>query len=112
MTTKGKAKHFLEGINQGTLTLGQYLCAYRISEEITQTQLAETLGVSVQYLCDIEKGRKQVSPEKSALFAEALGDIPEYFVMLVLRERLDQLGYYDININYNPSSNSKRKKFG
>jgi plasmid maintenance system antidote protein VapI len=43
-------------------------------------------------LCDIEKGRKVVSPERAARFAKILGRSAEQFVRLSLQELVDEAG--------------------
>ncbi|OGL47464.1 MAG: hypothetical protein A2161_17190 [Candidatus Schekmanbacteria bacterium RBG_13_48_7] len=53
---------------------------------------AEILGISKSHLCDIEKGRKTVSPERAARFAEILGYAPDQFVRLSLQSMLDEAG--------------------
>jgi DNA-binding XRE family transcriptional regulator len=42
----------------GTLTFGKMLSAWREGEEMTQTSFAKKLGLSVQNLNDLEKGRR------------------------------------------------------
>ena len=53
---------------------------------------AKKLGVSASHLCDIEKGRKVVSPERAAKFAKILGRSAEQFVRLSLQELIDEAG--------------------
>jgi transcriptional regulator with XRE-family HTH domain len=86
------ARTFLEK-KLGRLSLGQSLRAIRQSEQVSQTAFAKQLGVSVQYLCDLEHDRKLVSPKKAQFFAKTLGYPPEQFVVLSLQ---DSLNYYDI----------------
>lgn len=86
------ARKFLEK-KLGALSLGQALRAIRQAEAISQTAFAKTLGVSVQYLCDLEHDRKLVSPKKAQFFAKTLGYPPEQFVALALQ---DALNHYDI----------------
>ena len=86
------ARKFLEE-KVGRLSLGQSLRAIRLGEEESQTVFAKKLGLSVQYLCDLEHDRKIVSPKKAQLFAKTLGYPPEQFVALALQ---DSLNYYDI----------------
>ena len=94
MTTKKKSKtiKFLEKIAGGPLTFGSLIESIRLGEEISQTTFAKILGISPSHLCDIEKRRKVVSPERAAKFATALGYSPEQFVRLSLQEILDQSG--------------------
>lgn len=46
----------------GPLTFGVFLRAARTSLDLTQTEMAEKLGIAKGTLCDIEKGRQLVSP--------------------------------------------------
>jgi len=74
MSTKKKsdAMQFLESL-VGELTFGGLIEAMRQAEEMSQVDFAKKLGISKQHLCDIEKGRKFVSPERAAKFAKILG---------------------------------------
>ena len=53
---------------------------------------ARKLGVSPSHLCDIEKGRKVVGPQRAARFARILGRSSEQFVRLSLQELVDEAG--------------------
>lgn len=86
------AREFLEK-DVGLLSLGKSLRAIRLGEEQTQTAFAKKLGVSVQFLCDLEHDRKIVSPKKAQAFANALGYPSEQFVALSLQ---DSLNHYNI----------------
>ena len=86
MTTK--ASRTLEKKLGKKLTLGNFIWSIRMGEEISQTDFAKKLGVSKQYLCDLERGRKSVSPKKAKNFAEILGYSPEQFIMLAIQDAL------------------------
>ena len=64
MTTRKKshAMRFLEHLSGRPLTLGGLLQSIRLSEEMSQAAFAKKLRLSSSHLCDIEKGRKVVSP--------------------------------------------------
>lgn len=81
-------KHFKAKL--GRLTLGEALKALRLSDEISQTEFAEKLGVSRQYLCDLEAGRKPVSVAKAAEFAKALKQSKEVFITLAIQDELER----------------------
>lgn len=49
---------------------------------VTQVELAEHIGVPVQRVNEIVRGRRGVSPETAWLFAEAFGTTPEFWVNL------------------------------
>jgi plasmid maintenance system antidote protein VapI len=94
MTTKKKSEalKFLEEAAGRSLTLGGLLESIRLTEELSQVAFAKKLGVSASHLCDIEKGRKVVSPERAARFAKVLGRSREQFVRLSLQELVDEAG--------------------
>jgi transcriptional regulator with XRE-family HTH domain len=71
-------------------TLGEFLEAIRRGEEQTQVAFASLLGISRSHLCDIEKGRKAVSPERAARYAELLGYSPKSFVRMALQDLVDR----------------------
>jgi transcriptional regulator with XRE-family HTH domain len=89
---KSEAMHFLEKLTGGPLTMGELLRALRKSEAQTQEEFASLLEVSKQHLCDIEKGRKSVTPARAALFATRLGQPPAYFIQIALQEDLRNAG--------------------
>jgi transcriptional regulator with XRE-family HTH domain len=57
----------------GPLTLGAALSGLREADEQGLAELAKLLGVSRSHLCDIEQGRRSVSTERAARFAQAFG---------------------------------------
>ena len=88
---KSDAMKFLEGL-VGKLTFGGLIEAMRQAEEMSQVEFAKKLGISKQHLCDIEKGRKFVSPERAAKFARILGHSERSFVALALQDIVNQGG--------------------
>jgi len=64
----------------------------RLGEEVSQSVFAKKLGISASHLCDIEKGRKVVSPERAARFAKVLDRSQHQFVRLALQELVDEAG--------------------
>jgi antitoxin HigA-1 len=94
MHTKRKSgtMKYLERVAGRPLTLGSLIESIRLGEEMSQTAFARKLGVSPSHLCDIEKGRKVVSPQRAARFARILGRSPEQFVRLSLQELVDEAG--------------------
>lgn len=94
MSTKKKseAMKFLESSSGRPLSLGGLLGSIRLGEEISQASFAKKLRISASHLCDIEKGRKVVSPERAVRFAKILGRSPEQFVRLSLQELVDEAG--------------------
>lgn len=88
---KSDAMKFLEGL-VGELRFGGLIEAMRQAEEMSQVEFARKLGISKQHLCDIEKGRKFVSPERAAKFARILGHSERSFVALALQDIVNQGG--------------------
>jgi transcriptional regulator with XRE-family HTH domain len=86
------AAPFVERLVGGPISLGALIEAIRQGEEETQTDFAARLGISRSHLCDIEKGRKIVSPERAARFAELLGYSPEQFIRLALQDTVNRTG--------------------
>ena len=87
------AKTYLEKEN-GRLTLGRTLRSIRLGEEESQTDFANKLDVSTQYLCDLEHDRKIVSAKKAKHFAEVLGYSQEQFIALAIQDSLEQDGIH------------------
>ena len=85
------ATEFFESLH-GPMTLGRMLWSLRACDEISQSEFARRLGVSRSHLCDVEKGRKVVSPERAAAWAKILGFPATVFVKLALQEQLDKAG--------------------
>jgi len=96
MTTKksngSSEREFIEGLLNGPLTFGMAVESLRLRDELSQTFFAKKLGVSRQYLCDVEKGRRLVSPEQAARFAKAFGHAPNILVQLALQDSVREGG--------------------
>ncbi len=89
---KSDAVKLLERLSGGPLTFGRALASVRKCEELSQIECAKKLGVSKSHLCDIEKGRKTVSPERAAKWARVLGYPESVFVRLAIQAELDAAG--------------------
>jgi transcriptional regulator with XRE-family HTH domain len=76
----------------GPLTIASLLASERQCREISQLLFASRLGISAANLCDIEKGRKLVSPERAALFAKKLGRVEELWVEVATQDLLRSCG--------------------
>ncbi len=94
MRTKKKSgtMRYLEQVAGRPLTLSALLESIRLGEGMSQAALAKRLGISAAHLCDIEKGRKVVSPERAARFAKALGRSQQQFVRLALQDLINEAG--------------------
>ncbi|MEI6790514.1 MAG: helix-turn-helix transcriptional regulator [Myxococcaceae bacterium] len=96
---KSDAMAFLEDLTDGPLTLGGALEAIRLGEEISQTEFSRILGISKSHLCDIEKGRKAVSPARAEEFARLLGYSEAQLVRLSLEAQIIPLHkHYKIHV--------------
>jgi transcriptional regulator with XRE-family HTH domain len=86
------ARSFLEDLIGGPLTFSELILTLRQNEELSQKDFSAKLGISKQKLCDIEKGRRSVSPAKAAQFALKLKYPPDVFVELVLQDEFKREG--------------------
>ena len=84
----------LESITGERLTLGSLLKAIRLGEEMTQENFSTLLAISKQYLCDIEKGRRLISPKLAAKYADKLGYSKNQFIRLCLQDILERDGFH------------------
>ncbi len=89
---KSETMKLLEQAAGRPLTLGGLLGSIRLGEEMPQGAFAKKLGISPSHLCDIEKGRKVVSPERAARFAKILRRPEQQFVRLALQGLVDEAG--------------------
>lgn len=85
-----KSMRDLEKIAGKKRTLGAMICCIRECDEISQVAFAKKLGVSRQYLCDLEHDRKAVSAKQAAKFAKILGYSESQFVRLAFQDELDR----------------------
>lgn len=83
----------------GPLTFGGLLKAWRESEELTQTAFAKKIGLSVQNLNDLEKGRRIPTPTRASKIAKKL-NLPEMgFIQLAIRDSLIKEGFsYEVKL--------------
>jgi len=86
--TGREAAKYLEALMGGPLTLGAALSGLRKADEQSLAEFAKLLGVSRSHLCDIEQGRRSVSPERAARFAKALDQSEPQFVRLALQDQI------------------------
>jgi antitoxin HigA-1 len=89
---KSTAVKFLEKTCGGPLTFSNLIEPIRLADEISQSEFAIKLGISKSHLCDIEKGRKAVSPARAAKFAKILKYSEEQFVSLALQYQVTKAG--------------------
>lgn len=72
----------------GPMTVGLFLKAFREGDDISQVDFAKKLKISRANLCDLEKERKLVSPERAAKFARVLKVPESALVQLALQDLL------------------------
>ena len=77
---------------QGRASFGELIRSMRLCDDISQSELAGTIGISKQHLSAIEKGKKAVSPARAAKFAEALGYPVDQFVIAAIEDELREAG--------------------
>lgn len=89
MTTKNKDTiRFFESLSKNPLTFGKLLHSLRMSDDVSQVELAHKVKVSKGLICDIEKGRRDASIELAAKLAKAMGYLPESFISVLLEEQI------------------------
>ena len=86
-----KKWHGIEDLEQrfGRMTVAMFLKAFRESEGLSQSEYALKLGLSRANLCDLEKGRKSVSPERAAKLAKRIGVPEKVLIQLALQDTLN-----------------------
>lgn len=94
MSTEKRKAYGLKDLEKrlGRQTVGEFLHTWRVTEEMTLKEFGKLVGLSIANLCDIEKGRKGVSPEKAEQIAKALGVPPALLVRLSIEESLQAVG--------------------
>ena len=80
----------MENITGNKLTLGKAIWSIRACEEASQSEYADKLGVSKQYLSALENDRKTVSVKQAQKFAQILGQSDKVFIELALQDLLDR----------------------
>lgn len=73
-------------------TFGETICSLRVCDEITQAELARQLGVSRQFMSDVENDRKNVGVEFAKKLSEALGYPIETFLKPLINTQLEKAG--------------------
>ena len=94
MNTKNKKKFSIKDLENivGKRTISSFLYSWRIGQGMSQCDFAKLLGISRANLCDIEKNRKRVSPERAAKFAKILGYSVNILVEMAIEEQLAAMG--------------------
>jgi transcriptional regulator with XRE-family HTH domain len=82
---------FLEKLTGGPLTFSKMLKAIRLSDEVSQVELANNIGVSRGLICDIEKGRRFPTFEQANNIANYLGYSPQGFIAILIQDQLREV---------------------
>lgn len=91
MTTKSYSEQLEK--KYGPLTFADVLKSWRLSDDLSQTAFAKKIGLSVQNLNDLEKGRRIPSATRAAKIAKKLG-LPEMvLIQLAIRDSLVKEGF-------------------
>ena len=82
--------HGVEDLEQrfGRMTVAMFLKAFRAGEGLSQIEYARKLGLSRANLCDLEKGRKLISPERAAKLAKRIGVPEKVLIQLAIQDSL------------------------
>lgn len=91
------AMQFLNQLT-GKLTFAKVIRSTRLCDELSQQDFAAKLGISKQHLCDIEKGRKTVSPARAWAWAKKLGYHPLQWAELALQDLIDKEGLKGVTV--------------
>lgn len=70
------------------MTFGGLVRSLRVSDEISQVELAKKIGVSKQFLSDVEHNRKDVGIGFAKKVFDALGYSIEPLIELLIRDQL------------------------
>jgi transcriptional regulator with XRE-family HTH domain len=89
----------LEKMTEKKLTLNHLLASIRQGEGLSQISFAKLLGVSKQFVCDLEHDRRFLSPKMAREFALKLGYSDIQFVRLCLQDFMESQGLsYEIQL--------------
>ena len=72
----------------GPLTFADLLRLQRKDKGLTQTEMANILGISKQKLCDFEKGRRSPSIKMAAKWAKKWKHPQDIWIQVVLQDQL------------------------
>jgi transcriptional regulator with XRE-family HTH domain len=93
------AKHVLKEMGAGPITFGNLLKTYRLSEDLTLSEMSNLLKISISHLSDLENERKFVSIERAKEFAHRLKDSEKYFVLVAVRDLLRRADcHYEVEL--------------
>jgi transcriptional regulator with XRE-family HTH domain len=70
------------------MTFGGLIRSLRLADEMTQVELALKIGVSKQFLSDVERNKKDIGISFAKKVAEALNTSVEPLIELLLKDQL------------------------
>jgi transcriptional regulator with XRE-family HTH domain len=79
---------FLKKITGEELSFANMIHSLRMSDEISQVELANMIGISKGIMCDIEKGRRLPTIDQAKNMAEALGYPIQGFIAILFQDQL------------------------
>ncbi len=91
MKSKSASK-VIEQMLGESFSFSTILIGLRTREDMTQQELADKLGVSKAYICDLEKKRRFVSVDRARDFARTLKEREERWVETALQDMVDRAG--------------------
>lgn len=89
----------LEQLAGEKLTLNHLLKSIRLSEELSQVEFAKKLGVSKQFVCDLEHDRRLLSLKMAKEFALKLGYSEAQFIRICLQDLVNSQGLHEYRID-------------
>jgi transcriptional regulator with XRE-family HTH domain len=99
MNTNQDIMKKLEKISGKKLTLNNLLASIREGEDLSQVAFAKQLGVSRQFICDLEHDRRSLSPKMAREFARRLGYSESQFIRLCLQDLIQSDGLdYEVQL--------------
>jgi len=87
-----EAGEFMDELLGGPLTFGAMVRSTRLTDNFTLATFAKKLGVSRQFVCDVEQGRRSVSAATAAKWASLLGYSEAVWIGLALQDGIDASG--------------------
>jgi len=73
------------------MSLGRHLKEYRERKGMTLLELAEKVDSTMQYVCDVESGRRPLRYERIGPWAKALGIEPFHIGVYLLSQEKDDI---------------------
>ncbi len=91
---KSEAMQLLETIAGEEFTFATMMRVLRQRKEMTQEQFGKLLGVQKAYICDIERGRRNITIDQAIKFAGKLEDVvsTKQFIEMAVSYQLKKNG--------------------